>query len=102
MSNEEDPPYPTPQQSSAVESWSDMSNEEDPPYPTIHQSSVAESWSDMSSEEDTPYPTPQSVIVLQGWHTETAGVRLVFLLCFARSYKNYVRYSKNCDFLVGR
>ena len=90
------PTLPYPHQS-AVETWCDMSNEEDPPYPTpISQQlrldvtwamrrthptlppsvsswdlmwheqwgghtlppSASESWSDMSNEEDTPYPTP--------------------------------------------
>ena len=87
MCYEEDAPYPTPHQSSAVESWSDMTSEEDPSYPTAighqqlrvemtcatrgthptllppHQSSAVESWSDMTSEEDPPYPMPPSVIM---------------------------------------
>ena len=60
MCNKEDPTYPTPNQSSAVESWSDMCNVEDPPYPTPHQPSAVESWNDMHNVEDPPYPPPIS------------------------------------------
>ena len=58
MCNVEDPPYPTPQQSSAVESWSDMCNMQDTPYATPHQSSAVQSWNDICNVEDPPYPTP--------------------------------------------
>ena len=56
MCNVEDPPYPPLAISSSALKWLVQCG--GPPNPTPHQSLAAESWSDMCNVEDAPYPTP--------------------------------------------